>query len=53
MHPALLDGALQGLLGLFADRRGEMPGVSFLPWRFGRVRLAAPFARMRAAPGCA
>ena len=46
LHPALLDGALQGLLGLLADRRGEMPGVGFLPWRFGRVRLVAPFARI-------
>ena len=45
VHPALLDGALQGLLALIADRHGEVEGVSFLPWRFGRVRLAAPFGR--------
>ncbi len=46
LHPALLDGALQGLLGLLADRRSEVPGVGFLPWRFGRVRLLAPFGRI-------
>ncbi len=45
IHPALLDGALQALLALIADRHGEMEGVSFLPWRFGRVRFAAPFGR--------
>lgn len=45
IHPALLDGALQALLALIADRHGELDGVSFLPWRFGRVRLAAPFGR--------
>ncbi len=45
LHPAMLDGALQGLLGLLADHRNEMPGVGFLPWRFGRVRLLAPFGR--------
>src|SRR5207237_1571141 len=37
--------ALQALLALIADRQGELKGVSFLPWRFGRVRLAAPFGR--------
>jgi acyl transferase domain-containing protein/acyl carrier protein len=45
IHPALVDGALQALLALLADRQGELGGVSFLPWRFGRVRLAAPFGR--------
>ncbi len=45
LHPALLDGALQGLLALLAERRQEMPGVGYLPWRFGRVRLAAPSGR--------
>jgi phthiocerol/phenolphthiocerol synthesis type-I polyketide synthase C len=45
IHPALLDGALQGLLALIADRHDELQGVSFLPWRFGRVRMAAPFGR--------
>ena len=45
LHPALLDGALQGLLGLLAEHRQELPGVGFLPWRFGRVRLTAPFGR--------
>jgi acyl transferase domain-containing protein/NADPH:quinone reductase-like Zn-dependent oxidoreductase/acyl carrier protein len=46
IHPALLDGALQGLLALLAAGRAELHGVSFLPWRFGRVRLAAPFGRL-------
>jgi phthiocerol/phenolphthiocerol synthesis type-I polyketide synthase C len=46
IHPALLDGALQGLFGLLADRQYQMHGAGFLPWRFGRVRLLPPFARM-------
>ncbi len=46
LHPALLDGALQGLLALLADRRRELPGAAFLPWRFKRVRLLAPFGRV-------
>jgi acyl transferase domain-containing protein/NADPH:quinone reductase-like Zn-dependent oxidoreductase/acyl carrier protein len=46
LHPALLDGALQGLFGLLADSQHQMPGVGFLPWRFGRVRLPAPFGRV-------
>ncbi len=46
LHPALLDGALQGLLGLLADHHYQLQGVTFLPWRFGRVRLLAPFARV-------
>ncbi|HXO90818.1 MAG TPA: SDR family NAD(P)-dependent oxidoreductase [Stellaceae bacterium] len=46
LHPALLDGALQGLFGLVADRRHQIQGVGFLPWRFGRVRLPAPFGRV-------
>src|SRR5439155_11604494 len=50
LHPALLDGALQGLLGLLADRHHQIHGVGFLPWRFGRVRLPAPFGRV---PSCA
>ncbi len=45
LHPALLDGALQGLLGLLAGHRGDEAGSGFLPWRFGRARLAAPFGR--------
>ena len=46
VHPALLDGALQALIGLVvADTRDEVPGSSFLPWRFGRVRFLAPFGR--------
>ena len=46
LHPALLDGALQGLLALLADGQRQMQGVGFLPWRFGRVRLSAPFGRV-------
>jgi len=45
IHPALLDGALQALLALIADAGVEAQGISFLPWRFGRVRIAAPFGR--------
>jgi len=46
VHPALLDGALQALLGLVAERQDQLEGVSFLPWRFGRVRLVAPLGRV-------
>ena len=46
LHPALLDGALQGLFALLADRQHKMEGVGFLPWRFGRVRVLAPFGRV-------
>ena len=46
LHPALLDGALQGLLALLAGAPEAAAGASFLPWRFGRVRLAAPFGRL-------
>ncbi len=46
LHPALLDGALQGLLGLLEGHPRALPGTGFLPWRFGRVRLAAPFGRV-------
>jgi phthiocerol/phenolphthiocerol synthesis type-I polyketide synthase C len=45
VHPALLDGALQALLALIADSGAQLEGVSFLPWRFGRVRITAPFGR--------
>lgn len=45
MHPALLDGALQALLALIAIPQAELDGVIFLPWRFGRVRIIAPFGR--------
>jgi len=46
LHPALLDGALQGLFGLLADSRHQLQGIGFLPWRFGRVRLSARFGRV-------
>ena len=45
LHPALLDGALQAFLALLAGKSAELRDTSFLPWRFGRVRLAAPFGR--------
>jgi NADPH:quinone reductase-like Zn-dependent oxidoreductase/acyl carrier protein len=45
IHPALLDGALQALLGLVAHHQEQVDSTSFLPWRFGRVRLVAPFGR--------
>ena len=53
VHPALLDGALQGLVALLADQVDAVEGVTLLPWRFGRVRLfaldgrAPAFARLR------
>ncbi|HWI87526.1 MAG TPA: type I polyketide synthase, partial [Sphingomonas sp.] len=40
LPPNAVDGALQGLLALAADRLGSKSGV--LPWRFGRVRLRKP-----------
>jgi phthiocerol/phenolphthiocerol synthesis type-I polyketide synthase C len=43
-----VDGALQALLALIADRHADLDGVSFLPWRFGRVRIVSPFER----PAC-
>jgi acyl transferase domain-containing protein/acyl carrier protein len=43
LHPALLDGALQGLLAMLASAGRQ---ASYLPWRFGRVRVAAPFGRL-------
>jgi phthiocerol/phenolphthiocerol synthesis type-I polyketide synthase C len=46
LHPALLDGALQALFGLLADRKHQIQSVGFLPWRFGRVRLPAPYGRV-------
>ncbi|MGH7048592.1 MAG: SDR family NAD(P)-dependent oxidoreductase, partial [Stellaceae bacterium] len=46
LHPALLDGALQGLLALLGEERAEAAGVSYLPWRFGRVRFLAPTGRV-------
>ncbi len=46
LHPALLDGALQGLLAVLIASRQEIPGVSYLPWRFGRVRFAVPSGRV-------
>src|SRR5262249_43165462 len=45
IHPALLDGALQAFLALLAGKDAARRDISFLPWRFGRVRLVAPFGR--------
>lgn len=47
LPPNLVDGALQGLLALAADRLGSANGI--LPWRFGRVRLLAPGGAVPAA----
>ena len=46
LHPAIIDGSLQALLGLVADRQPEIQRSTFLPWRFGRIRLLAPFGRL-------
>jgi acyl transferase domain-containing protein/acyl carrier protein len=46
LHPALLDSAMQGLLALLALSGHESTEVGFLPWRFERVRLKAPFGRI-------
>ncbi|WP_404711418.1 SDR family NAD(P)-dependent oxidoreductase [Sphingomonas sp. MMS24-J13] len=40
LPPNLVDGALQGLLAMAADRLGSANGI--LPWRFGRLRLLTP-----------
>ncbi|MBV9200451.1 MAG: acyltransferase domain-containing protein, partial [Alphaproteobacteria bacterium] len=45
VHPALLDGALQALIGILARDHNRLRGLTFLPWRFGRVRFMAPFGR--------
>jgi acyl transferase domain-containing protein/acyl carrier protein len=45
VDPALFDGALQGCLALLADRIEPAKGESFIPARFDRVRIFAPFGR--------
>jgi acyl transferase domain-containing protein/NADPH:quinone reductase-like Zn-dependent oxidoreductase/acyl carrier protein len=45
LNPALFDGVLQGFLALLADRMEIGPGESFMPSRFGRVRIFAPYGR--------
>jgi acyl transferase domain-containing protein/NADPH:quinone reductase-like Zn-dependent oxidoreductase/SAM-dependent methyltransferase/acyl carrier protein len=45
LNPALFDGVLQGFLALLADRMEIAPGESFMPSRFGRVRIFAPYGR--------
>lgn len=39
IDPALVDGALQGLIGLAASQAFGPERAAVLPWRFGRVRL--------------
>jgi acyl transferase domain-containing protein/acyl carrier protein len=48
LHPALLDGALQGLVALLAEQVDASAGVTLLPWRFGRIRLFELDGRMPA-----
>src|SRR6202021_3120897 len=45
LNPALFDGVLQGFLALLANRMVIEPGESFMPSRFGRIRLFAPYGR--------
>jgi acyl transferase domain-containing protein/NADPH:quinone reductase-like Zn-dependent oxidoreductase/acyl carrier protein len=42
IDPALLDGALQGLIGLAAGSTASVLPAAVLPWRFERVRLLRP-----------
>ncbi|HYF06575.1 MAG TPA: type I polyketide synthase, partial [Acetobacteraceae bacterium] len=47
LHPARLDGALQGLIGLLATALGRREGAALVPVRFGRLvarRDAGPIA---------
>lgn len=47
VDPRLLDGALQGVLGIVMSRRaGRSDGPLMLPWRFDRIRLARGEARV-------
>jgi acyl transferase domain-containing protein/SAM-dependent methyltransferase/acyl carrier protein len=45
LNPALFDGVLQGFLALLVNRMKIEPGESFMPSRFGRIRIFAPFGR--------
>jgi acyl transferase domain-containing protein/NADPH:quinone reductase-like Zn-dependent oxidoreductase/acyl carrier protein/NADP-dependent 3-hydroxy acid dehydrogenase YdfG/SAM-dependent methyltransferase len=45
LNPALFDGVLQGFLALLAEKVEIAPGESFIPSRFGRVRVFAPYGR--------
>ncbi|HEX4505853.1 MAG TPA: SDR family NAD(P)-dependent oxidoreductase, partial [Alphaproteobacteria bacterium] len=45
LNPALFDGVLQGFLALLAEKVEIAPGESFIPSRFGRVRIFAPYGR--------
>ena len=42
LDPVLVDGSLQALLALVADRPHLAAQGAVLPWRFGRVRLLRP-----------
>jgi len=48
LHPALLDGALQGLVALLADQVDANAGVTCCPGASGRVRLFELDGRMPA-----
>ena len=45
LNPALFDGTLQGFFALLVDRMEIEPGESFIPSRFGRIRIFAPYGR--------
>src|SRR5262249_147846 len=45
VHPGLLYGALRARRALITGSHTDLAWVSFLPWRFGRVGVAAPFGR--------
>jgi phthiocerol/phenolphthiocerol synthesis type-I polyketide synthase C len=49
LNPALLDGAMQAVLAMTAGRVDLAQGEGFLPSRFGRLRVFAPFGRMPSA----
>ncbi len=42
INPALLDGAMQGLVALAAPSLAASEGTGVVPWRFGRARLLRP-----------
>jgi acyl transferase domain-containing protein/NADPH:quinone reductase-like Zn-dependent oxidoreductase/acyl carrier protein len=48
IDPALLDGALQGLVALAAQRLSLTETMGVLPWRFGRARLLRPAGALAA-----
>ncbi|MGA1867996.1 MAG: thioester reductase domain-containing protein [bacterium] len=44
LHPSLMDGALQTLLGLINESGGDSP-LPYLPFSVGKVYLLRPFAK--------